>query len=401
MNKGIDTSNLAANIWKLYLIKTSKWFMVFMPIIVLFFQSNGLDLRMTMTVNAIYSLSVAAFEIPSGYFSDRLGRKRSILLGTFFITLQFTAYSFAYSFGMFAFGAVLGGLGASFISGTDSAMLYDSLYALDRTDDYIKWEGRSYAVGTFSEAVAAIIGGALALNYGLRAPMYMQVGISFIGVFSALTLVEPPKVKEHTRSNWDQMKYILRYTFLEHKQLRFLLFLSTVFGIASLILAWFAQPYFDTHAIEKDQIGYLWAALNVTVACFSLSAYRIATWFTPKQIIFSILIGFTVGYGYLGFYGNVLLIGGLIALFIMYALRGLAAPTLLNLINQYAPSDMRATVLSIRGFSVRILYALFAPLLGWIADVYTIHEAFLAMLLIIGLATAVAIGFYSLVLQKK
>lgn len=375
--------------------------MVFMPIIVLFFQSNGLDLRMTMTVNAIYSLSVAAFEIPSGYFSDRLGRKRSIVLGTLFITLQFTAYSTAYSFGMFAVGAILGGLGASFISGTDSAMLYDSLHALDRTDDYLKWEGRSYAIGTFSEAVAAIIGGWLALHYGLRSPIYLQVGITFIGVTTALTLVEPPVVKEHSRGNWEQMKYILHHTFLENKQLRFLLFLSTTFGIGSLILAWFAQPYFDTHAIEKDQIGYLWAALNITVACFSLSAYRVGTWFTPKQIIFMILIGFTVGYSYLGVYGDLLLSIGLLCMFIMYALRGLAAPTLLNLINQHAPSDMRATVLSIRGFSVRILYALFAPLLGWIADVYTILEAFLCMGIMIGVATAVAIGFYSLVLQKN
>ena len=81
--------DIAANIWKLYLIKMSKWFMVFMPIVVLFFQSNGLNLREVMTINAIYSLSTAFFEIPSGYFSDKFGRKHSIIIGTLFITFQF------------------------------------------------------------------------------------------------------------------------------------------------------------------------------------------------------------------------------------------------------------------------------------------------------------------------
>lgn len=375
--------------------------MVFMPVVVLFFQSNGLNLREVMTLNAIYSLSVAFFEIPSGYFSDRLGRKNSIILGTLFITAQFSAYSFAFDFWSMTIGAVIGGLGASFISGTDSAMLYDSLYTLDRQEDYLKWEGRSYAIGTFSEAVAAIIGGWLAFYYGLRFPIYVQVGISSIGIITALSLVEPPIHKEKTRGNWEQIRYILRYTFIDNKQLRFFIFLSSTFGLASLLLAWFAQPYFDYKNIEEDVIGYLWAALNLTVATFSLNAHHFAKIFTSKQLVFTILIGLSIGFFVLGTYAGVWLWLGLLAMFIMYALRGLASPTFLNLINQHAPSDMRATVLSMRGFSVRIVYAITAPILGWLADVFSVLEAFLCMGVIIGLATIVAIGFYSLILQDS
>ena len=396
--------NIAANIWKLYLIKMSKWFMVFMPIVVLFFQSNGLNLREVMTINAIYSISVAFFEIPSGYFSDRLGRKNSIILGTLFITLQFLVYSWSFNFWTMAIGAVIGGLGASFISGTDSAMLYDSLCILNREGDYLRWEGRTYAIGTFSEAVAAVIGGWIAYYYGLRYPIYVQVGISLVGVLTALTLVEPPIHKEHNRGNWEQVKHILSYTFFQNKKLRFFIFLSSIFGLASLLLAWFAQPYFDFEnvaikKIEKDTIGYLWAALNLTVAVFALNAHRSSKLFSDKQLIFLILIGFTVGYTILGYYGGSWRWLGLLTMFIMYALRGLATPTFLNLINQHAPSDMRATVLSMRGFSVRIMFALTAPILGWVADVFTTMEAFLLFGLLIGLATIVAIGFYSLILQ--
>ena len=34
-----------SNIWKLYLIKISKWFMLFMPYVVPFYHSNGLDMH--------------------------------------------------------------------------------------------------------------------------------------------------------------------------------------------------------------------------------------------------------------------------------------------------------------------------------------------------------------------
>ncbi|MDC0230480.1 MFS transporter [Aureispira] len=393
--------DIAANIWKLYLIKMSKWFMVFMPIVVLFFQSNGLNLREVMIINAIYSLSTAFFEIPSGYFSDKFGRKHSIILGTLFITLQFLAYSWSFDFWSMSVGAVIGGFGASFISGSDSALLYDSLCIIDRKEDYLKWEGRSYAIGTFSEAVAAVIGGWLAYYFSLRCPMYVQVGISFVGLITAFTLVEPPVQNDHNRGNWEQIKLILSYTFIKNIKLRFFIFITSVFGLASLLLAWFAQPYFDLKDIQENYIGYLWAALNITVAVFSLNAHHANKIISEKKLVFVILLGFTMGYCVLGYYGGNILWMGLSAMFVMYALRGLAAPTFLSLINKNTPSEMRATVLSIRGFCVRILYAIIAPILGWVADVYTVMEAFLLIGLLIAGASIIALGFYSLILKDS
>ena len=100
-------------------------------VVVLFFQSIGLNLREAMTINAVFSITIACFEIPSGYFSDRLGRKNALILGTLFTTIQFIAFSYSYHFSTMLLAAVFGGIGASFISGTDSAMLYDSLYVLN------------------------------------------------------------------------------------------------------------------------------------------------------------------------------------------------------------------------------------------------------------------------------
>ena len=57
------------NILKLYLLRGFLWFMVSMPIIVLFFQENGLTLMEVMILQSVYSFTIDITEIPSGYFA--------------------------------------------------------------------------------------------------------------------------------------------------------------------------------------------------------------------------------------------------------------------------------------------------------------------------------------------
>ena len=76
--------NIYSNIWKLYVIKGLKWFMIVMPIVVIFFQENGLSLQEVMILQGMYSFMVAIMEIPSGYLADVFGRKNTLILGGIF-----------------------------------------------------------------------------------------------------------------------------------------------------------------------------------------------------------------------------------------------------------------------------------------------------------------------------
>ena len=94
-----------------------------MPIIVLFFQENGLSMKEILLLQSLFSIGVVLFEIPSGYFSDVVGRKTTIVLGCIFGFLGLLTYSFSYGFIGFLIAELLLGLGTSFISGTDSAII--------------------------------------------------------------------------------------------------------------------------------------------------------------------------------------------------------------------------------------------------------------------------------------
>jgi len=83
--------------------------------------------------------------------------------------------------------------------------------------------------------------------------------------------------------------------------------------------------------------------------------------------------------------------GGLIVLYFFYLIRGYATPVLKDYINRITVSSIRATVLSVRNFIIRLLFALTGPILGWIKDIYSLPQALgLAgiIFLIISLLTA-------------
>ena len=162
----------------------AKWFMLTMPILMLYYKEHGFTEGESFQLKAAYSLAIVIFEVPSGYFADVLGRKKTLLIGSILGTLGFLIYSGFSGFYAFLIAEITLGIGQSFISGSDSAMMYDTLAYYKRTDDYMKYEGRQYSIGNLSEAFAGLIGGAIA-TYSLQLPFILQTLIAFAAVPAA------------------------------------------------------------------------------------------------------------------------------------------------------------------------------------------------------------------------
>ena len=118
------------------------------------------------------------------------GAEKTILFGAILGTLGILIYSLSSDFYSFVFAEIVLGVGFSFISGADSAMLYDSLKAENRENEYIKYEGRITSGGNFAEALAGVAGGLLA-TISLRTPYYFQFVVAGIAIPAAYLLKEP------------------------------------------------------------------------------------------------------------------------------------------------------------------------------------------------------------------
>ena len=114
------------NISLLYLIKISKWFTLIMPVIVLFYESNGLGLKDVFILKSVYSMAAVILEIPSGYLADVWGRRKCLILGCILYFGGYLSYSFTDTFTAFLFAEILLGVGQTLVNGADSALLYDT-----------------------------------------------------------------------------------------------------------------------------------------------------------------------------------------------------------------------------------------------------------------------------------
>ena len=381
---------LRHNILKMYLLKAVLWFMVAMPIIVLFFQEHGLTLTEVMILQSIYSFSVALFEIPSGFIADVFGRKRTIVLSTIFTFIGFLVFSFFGGFYAFAIAQVLVGIGGSLMSGSDSAIIYDTLLETNSKTTYTKIEGRTYAIGNFSEAFAGILGGFLAVG-SIYMPVYVQTSILFFSIPIAFTLIEPSMHKENKLDrSFKAVLEVVKFAMVDNQKLKWLIIYSSAMGVATLSMAWFAQPFFKSINIPLAYFGILWAVLNFSAGLTSFNAHQFDKKDKNYKMLFYLSLAMTTSFILLGFNASVF---GLIFILFIYLLRGLVTPILRNAINENTTSNKRATVLSIRSLIIRISFAISAPILGYIADNYSLAISFYGL--------AIVVGFFSILSAIK
>ena len=165
---------------------------------------------------------------------------------------------------------------------------------------------------------------------------------------------------------------------------------SGVIGAATLTMAWFVQPVLMKIDLPTGLFGVVWTILNLTVGIAALYSDALSARLGVNRTYLLILIVIVGGYIAVSFSLT------FFSFFLFYIVRGFATPILKGYINRQTFSEMRATVLSIRNFIIRLIFAAMAPFLGWLNDAFSLTFA-----LQITAAIIFVPGLLFLVLQWK
>ncbi len=352
------------NILKIYLIKAARWLMLTTPFVPLFIGENGIDKSGYGLLASIQALAIVCCEVPSGYLADAIGRKKTLVLGSVLGALGYVVYSLSFSFTGFLLAMVVLGIGQSLISGSDSALLYETLVAVNKTGEYSRYEGRVIALGSLLETIGAPLGGLLAMA-SLRYPFIGQAVVALIALPAALTLVEPDS-EAHIHGRTTNLLPALKRTLLLDRTLLLLVVYAALVGGGTYTMAK-AIPYWFNEAFASSamQLGIFWSVLNLSAAFFSHHAYKVER--RLNRGVFMAIVGGVVSLSFiaLGFLPGY---PAMVVLILFYCTRGLATPILKNYINEQTESQVRATVLSVRMFLVYVVFAVLFPVMGWIGD---------------------------------
>ncbi|MFC7044557.1 MFS transporter [Halobacteriaceae archaeon GCM10025711] len=131
------------------------------PIYTLFLLLNGLSFTEIGLIATIQSIIVVAGEVPTGYVGDRIGRRNSLFVAAVLFFVSNAGYLVAKDFWgfMFVFGTL--SFGHTFVSGSGSAWLYDTLKEHDMENEFTRVSGRAGAINKWVMAVTMIAGGLL------------------------------------------------------------------------------------------------------------------------------------------------------------------------------------------------------------------------------------------------
>lgn len=375
-----------SNFKKICIIRAIRSGMFSVSILIPFFAENGVSLKEAIILQSLFSLVNIIFEVPTGNFADRYGRKLSIILGGAFSTLGFFLYSLSHSFYGFLLAETVLALGMSFISGADSALLLDTQKYLEGKNNGIFLEGRSRSWGLFSEGVTSLLGGSILAIISLRLPIYFDAAFSSLVVFVALTLKEPEKkTPEKRESLLISMFRILKYSLHSNKELGSLIFFSAFASAATLNMVWLIQPYWKLSGVPIFLFGIVWASLQFLSAGVSNKAHNIEE-VAGKKFSFLIVTVFAVmGYFLLGTNS---FIWGSIFIIPFYISRGLNDPILRHYITLVSPSQNLATIISTKSLIGRLTFAIIGPIIGWISEAHSLQIALLSSGVVFGVLGA-------------
>ncbi len=387
--------SLHHNVWKSYAVQLlTRSATFFVPIIVIYWQQHGMSMTDTTVLQSIFALTMIILEVPSGYFADIVGRKNSLVCGSIAMALSMVVYVFSEHFYHFLTAELIIALGLAFISGADSALLYDSLKAIGRESEYKKVFGSATFFYLSAMAVFSIAGGLVA-DVNIQYPFFLALAGSVLLVPITLSMKEPPRKKPLVaKGHVHHLKEIITEILFRHEKLKWLILYSAFIFSFFMAALWFYQPYFVLCGIEMKYFGFIFAGFNIFAAISSKFAYRLEVLLGGRMSLALICLVLSAGYFLMG---NVIFSLSFLFGLTQQFVRGFYRVVSTDYINQLTRSDIRATVLSIQSMASGLLYALIMPCLGILSDTYDIATAFTTM----GIVVLIFGGGLFMILDRK
>lgn len=366
---------LEKNITRLYLINIFGNAQFHLVVYTLFLLSKGFSTQQFFLIESAYYLVSLLLEIPTGVISDRVSRKWSLVLASVIGIPIIPIIVFSDSFIVVLLAMSVGGIGAALTSGTNTAILYDTLKALDLEGDFKKIAGKMGWYGSISMAFAGIVGGLLA-QYDMAYAWWAYFVAGQLAMIVTFTLQEPPFFRE-TKGEESYLQHLGKsWKMSTTGAAGYYVFYAAFIWFFFSIGFWLWQPYLELSAVPLAWFGFIYAIQNVIGGFTGKYAHRIEGVIGIRNALLLIPLGLSVVFLLESRYIFVL---GFLFIFMQSAFSGPFHPLLDDYINKRIPSSKRATVLSIKNMVNSLLFMVFSPIIGHMVDLYSLQTALFGM----------------------
>lgn len=345
------------NVRRLTVYKVARDALFWLPVFFLYFSSRA-SLAEVLWLEAIYYAAVVVLEVPSGYFSDRVGRRAALRVAAGSTLAAYVTFGLADSLALLVLGQLLFAIGMAFNSGTDSALLYDSLAQCGRENTFEEEMSRLVSRGFWATAAAALIGG-LVGGFDLRWAYVLSAAAAVVSLAAALSLHEPTASSEaappgqQLRLAWQKLKVgPVRWVFA-------FVVLMTVFNHVPYELV---QPYtalvLERHGVDVAMTPWMTGIVAcLTLVIAALASRRAATW-ERRRGRARVLLAMMALQGLVIAVMGVVVHGVVVGLLLLRSVpSGVATPLVDAAQHRHLDGGLRATFLSLQSLAGRFAFS--------------------------------------------
>lgn len=366
--------NIALFPWYMGTFQAYCW----LPVFFLFFLDK-LPIEQVLWLESIFFLAVVVLEIPSGYFSDTIGRRTTLIISALGIVSAHGLFYYGASterhadqvFTLFALAQVLLAIGTSFKSGTDTTLHYDSLKALGREAEYADREAIASRNGFLACALAALLGGLVA-SFELRYAYATSLVMGLITFSIALQFIEPGNGTQTKSSNGLGQQLAACVAQLSNPSLAWLFGFAVFMTVLNHLPYEFYQPYIG---LLGEQTALFSRGTPLAAGIHTALTMIIASWVAAKSIQLRNRIGLAATLFLVATIQLVtialmsLMLSPVIALILLIRStpRALMSAPLNAAITPQLPETLRATYLSLQSLVGRLGFSVLLAVLPFIA----------------------------------
>lgn len=347
-------------------------FRLYYPIAILYFAQVTGSFALGMSVFGLTQLSQAFLEVPTGIFSDYIGRRKTVILGSIFATLGIVCYSFGITWALFL-GAFFEGMQRSFYSGNNDALLHDSLKEFGKESEYHHYYGKLSSMFQISAGIAALMGGVIGF-YSFSLVFWISVIPQVICIFLAFQLVEPKTIGKQTSNVYAHLKESIRL-FIKNPKLRLVSF-SDIYSFGLGESGWQFRSAFINMVWPVWAVGIPQALSNIGASLgFFYAGKVIKKYGETKVLLFGSIYDKIIGIFSLTFIS-------VFSPFLMVSSSpgfGLSTTARSSLMQKEFSDKQRATMDSLNSLAGSLFFALVAYLIGFVADKFNPAQALLML----------------------
>lgn len=355
------------NVRKLFWINLFNNFFWLSSVITFFYLQRGLSYAEILSLGAIMGISILLFEVPTGLFADKFGRKKSIIMSSVFFLLSMGIYLIADNFMLFSISFMLLGFGITFASGSIEALIYDSLKSVKKEHQMKKRMGQFFSAevlaGTIIPPIASIIAKEL-LPPQFDILIYLTLISYFISLIIIFTLKD---ISIHDKSEikssfFDNLKLMRK-----NKKLLVFIFNKAFVATAMLSYMFLWQPQFKLSNIPIIYFGIFLSIGSLGIFFVNRNIEKLSKIFSVKHSLIISSVIPALGFLILAYVFNPIL--SVILYLLIRIISSMRDPIFSELINKELSSNNRAALLSVISMISGILTFIFRPIIGILSDI--------------------------------